>query len=456
MSLQIFVGVSMVICGALALRYQSYLFYYGSGLWAGTVAGIAGILGVTATKEGLVKPKWLCGGRKWQIHIFLAAVMVALSSAIVAAIFSTSGLVRDTQYDYSKVSVVMTITTLVPMLMYAYKLMYIFYDSKDVSDMTPDEETFEKRKSSGIMINAILLLLSLLQILLSFCSFGIALRVLCSKPNGRALLSPGSADGASEITMRREILGVGPEYYEARKDRLLRWLGHQGRTFTNHTPHGRSVLAKNIANSIYSHKMAEKRLYPRFVALQQSPSANYMQSSPAHHQQPIPFVIPAPISAPLQRSIIIPPGPLSLPAPVPPPYHHHHHPHYPQSLIVPIIPLPVRQPRSVTPVSVANSYERRNGGIVKGHRRRRGYTSSALSSSSVGGRSKRSNASSTVFPSRRRREIIEREQAAAEAAIDNQEKDVEITEEELSKTYTGLDRAVAEEFISNTMNPSSN
>ena len=93
----------MVICGALALRYQSYLFYYGSGLWAGTVAGIAGIAGVTATKEGLVKPRWLCGGRKWQIHIFLAAVMVALSSAIVAAIFSTSGLVRDTQYDYSKV-----------------------------------------------------------------------------------------------------------------------------------------------------------------------------------------------------------------------------------------------------------------------------------------------------------------------------------------------------------------
>jgi hypothetical protein len=32
------------------------------------------------------------------------------------------------------------------------------------------------------------------------------------------------------------------------------------------------------------------------------------------------------------------------------------------------------------------------------------------------------------------------------------EKDKEITEEEIGKTYTGLDRQAAEDFISNTMN----
>ncbi|CAG7826267.1 unnamed protein product [Allacma fusca] len=102
---QIVVGVSMVGCGTFALRYQSYLFYYGSGLWAGLLAGLAGILAIMETKTGLQKPKWLCGRRKWQIRIFLSAVIMALAAAVLTAIFSTTGLVRDTQYDYSKESI---------------------------------------------------------------------------------------------------------------------------------------------------------------------------------------------------------------------------------------------------------------------------------------------------------------------------------------------------------------
>ncbi len=95
---QVFIGGAMVICGSMALRYRSYLFYYGTGLWAGTLAGITGALVVMATKEGLPKPKWLCGGRKWQIHVVIAAAMLALTSAVLVSIFSTLGLMQDSMH----------------------------------------------------------------------------------------------------------------------------------------------------------------------------------------------------------------------------------------------------------------------------------------------------------------------------------------------------------------------
>jgi hypothetical protein len=89
----------MVVCGSLALRYRSYLFYYGTGLWAGTISGITGALVVMATKEGLPKPRWLCGGRKWQIHVMIAATMLALTASVLMSIFSTSGLMQDTMHS---------------------------------------------------------------------------------------------------------------------------------------------------------------------------------------------------------------------------------------------------------------------------------------------------------------------------------------------------------------------
>lgn len=91
---QIAVGASMAILGVLAIRYQSYLFYYGSGLWTGMVVGITGALCAMCTKSGLPKPKWFCGGQRWQVHVLLAMTMLSLSASVLLAIFSTAGLLQ--------------------------------------------------------------------------------------------------------------------------------------------------------------------------------------------------------------------------------------------------------------------------------------------------------------------------------------------------------------------------
>lgn len=91
---QIGIGASMAILGVLAIRYQSYLFYYGSGLWTGMMVGITGALCAMCTKSGLPKPSWFCGGRRWQVHVLLATTMVSLSASVLLAIFSTAGLLQ--------------------------------------------------------------------------------------------------------------------------------------------------------------------------------------------------------------------------------------------------------------------------------------------------------------------------------------------------------------------------
>lgn len=91
---QIGIGASMAILGVLAIRYQSYLFYYGSGLWTGMVVGITGALCTMCTKSGLPKPNWFCGGQRWQVHVLLATTMLSLSASVLLAIFSTAGLLQ--------------------------------------------------------------------------------------------------------------------------------------------------------------------------------------------------------------------------------------------------------------------------------------------------------------------------------------------------------------------------
>jgi hypothetical protein len=95
MEFQVAVGGVMVLIGVLAIRYQSYQFHNGTGLWAGLLSSITGLLQVMCTKRGVQKPSWLCGGNKWQIHSFLLAIVFSLFSVILLAIFSISGLLQD-------------------------------------------------------------------------------------------------------------------------------------------------------------------------------------------------------------------------------------------------------------------------------------------------------------------------------------------------------------------------
>jgi hypothetical protein len=265
---------------------------------------------------------------------------------------------------------------------------------QEMGTPTRDEETFERRKSSGIAINAVLLLLAMLEILLTFCSLGIALRILCrSVPSS---LFSNESGGGSQVTMH-EILGTGPEY-EARKDRLLRWLGHQRKNFllssssptTATVPQQQQRLQQQQQQhspSIISLSGPGYRNVPHLVALQPAqPRPNLYH--PQYHRQAIPA------------------GPYGYPVLVP----------------VPLCPLPVRRP--ITPALDA--------GTMESKRRRRSNRDRESQHSGGTMSSKRSAHSSKL-----RKKVREEKR--------------EVTEEEIGKTYTGLDRTMAEDFISSSM-----
>ena len=266
---------------------------------------------------------------------------------------------------------------------------------------TKDEEIFESRKSSGIAINAVLLLLAMLEILLTFCSLGIALRILCRSQTS-SLFSADS--GGSQVTMH-EILGTGPEY-EARKDRLLRWLGHQRKNFllSSSSPQQRHQVQqqqqyRNPAPSLvsvtgpgYPGQRNSGGLVPHLVALQPAQPRPILYHPQYHHRQ--------------NQSM----GPYGYPVLVP----------------VPFCPLPVRRP--ITPAHESSPTESK--------RRRQERRESLNNSGSTGTvSSKRSQQSSKKMRKKCKTE----------------DKANEITDEEIGKTYTGLDRTMAEDFISSSM-----
>ncbi|CAL8142563.1 unnamed protein product [Orchesella dallaii] len=390
---QIGIGASMAILGVLAIRYQSYLFYYGSGLWTGMVVGITGALCAMCTKSGLPKPKWFCGGQRWQVHVLLATTMLSLSASVLLAIFSTAGLLQ-------------TAKTMVGV---------------DMDDRTEDDETLDRRRSAGNIINSLLLLSSMLEVLLSFSTFGMAISVLCKSSYKASLLSSTGSSG-SENPASREMITSTTEY-QARKDRLLRWLGHQRRPFPG-LPHPRGTLRP-------------------YVIPAQSVASSYVL--PAAPPRPV-FTLPPNYPA----SITIPHPAYSIIMPM-------HHPTH-----MPVVPLPMRRPTTPAAASHAsvhaaaaahaNAHAHAHAHAHAGHHhgtlllvpddlRKHRSRQSSVSNLSVATRrsSKCSVASSSKM-------------SVARRICEEKNKEVEITEEEVSKTYTGLDRSVAEDFITQTMN----
>ncbi|CAG7726736.1 unnamed protein product [Allacma fusca] len=248
----------------------------------------------------------------------------------------------------------------------------------------------EKRKSSGIAITAVLQLLALLQILLCFCSLGITLRVICiNSYYKRNFLMQDSSDG-SYVT-KKEIAG---QEYEAKTDRLLCWLGYQKRQYFTRQ-------LKTTAQSVNRHPVRpqlEPRLYTRLIPAR----APAVQIPLQQHCNSLVFPKPYAIADP--RSILAPHG---LPPLIP----------FRAPLIMSLVPFPKCRPRSLGPPSIDNSSIKRRKVVS--------YCVNSLQDKRTGN--------------------------ALLQMSDDKSHEV-ITEEEVEKTYTGLDREIAEKFISNTMN----
>jgi len=134
-----------------------------------------------------------------------------------------------------------------------------------MSNPTIFEQAVEAQKTMGVYINAILLLLSLLEVLLCFSSFGIVIRALYkrrghsdSSSYGSLLSYCTSPQSRSSRIAIQEILGAGsgPEY-QARKDRLIRWL-----SLITNNPNSNSIVPSTRPTSAHGSQIIAIRPGP--------------------------------------------------------------------------------------------------------------------------------------------------------------------------------------------------
>lgn len=273
----------------------------------------------------------------------------------------------------------------------------------------------------------------MLEVLLSFSTFGMAISVLCKSNYKPSLLSSTGSSGSENQAARGDIIATTE--YQARKDRLLRWLGHQPRRTAFHgLPQPRGTLrpyvipAQSVASS-YVFPAAPSRpvftLPPNYPASITIPHPAYSIIMPMHAPAPVP-VVPLPMRRPT--------------TPAAASHHsaaHHHHQHQGTLLLV---PEEYRMKHHLQ--QIQQQHHAAAAAAAAAHNQRSRHSSVSNLSVATRRSSKCSVASSSKLSARR--------------ICEETNKELEITEEEVSKTYTGLDRSVAEDFIAHAMNDGNN
>lgn len=87
--IKLFLALLMVVLGALALALNAAMATLGVGLWAGAVAGLAGFLGVCASRRPYVQV--------YVVSFMCVAILCIVSSGLVI-ILSATAWARDDQF----------------------------------------------------------------------------------------------------------------------------------------------------------------------------------------------------------------------------------------------------------------------------------------------------------------------------------------------------------------------
>lgn len=279
-----------------------------------------------------------------------------------------------------------------------------------MGDKTIDDETLDKRRSAGNVINSLLLLASMLEVLLSFSTFGMAITVMC-KSNYKASLLSSTGSSGSENAPRGDVVATE---YQARKDRLLRWLGHQPR------------------RQPFPGLPQPRGAYRPYVIPAQSVHSSYMIPQP----RPVFTLPPAyPIPHPAYSFIM----PMHAPAPVP------------------VVPLPMRRPTTPAAASHISTAHHHQGTLLlvpdeyrMKHQLQQIQQQHHAAAAAGVQRSRHSSVSNLSVATRRSSKCSvasSSHKLNVRRICEETNKELEITEEEVSRTYTGLDRSIAEDFI---------
>lgn len=187
-ALKIACGCGLVIFGALALYQKASYARTASGVWAGIVIIISGVLGCFSVRTNASRP---------YVWSFFASCALAIIASVLVIIYSATGLARDSGFPGG------------------------FVRDAQTGDLIPVEQANLPAREGAMLINLALILLGVLDVLFTLPCCIICLRELCHCYSG----SEGA--GGSSLGLLGAPDSGGGSYIDDRSEWLMSWLGQQ-------------------------------------------------------------------------------------------------------------------------------------------------------------------------------------------------------------------------------------
>lgn len=404
--IKLFLALLMVALGVLALVLNAAMATLGVGLWAGAVAGLAGFLGVCASRRPYVQV--------YVVSFMCVAILCIVSSGLVI-ILSATAWARDDQRQRA-----------------------VYVDQETQQEVEVLGEVMVQRPA--VLVSGALVLLGVLDCIVSLACVAVCAREACGLHSKGADRVQGLSEGHN------------------RKERLYRWLGQQKTIFPIGSSHAPPRGVSSISQFVpLSSSDSSSSATPRKTLSDPTSPSSTLPSSTSHkiHKLTNGTSVPSHISSKTGQTSVpsilkpsalpaINPGSHSLPPPTtylpttkhqhlyPHPHDHHHSMHaqipmpYPRQgyprhfpphaahpslyyphLMTPMMPVPQQPTDQECHQRTSKKKEgRKHKGKKEKHEKQK--------------------------PKKAKKEL---------------------TDEQIERTYTGLDRELAEEFIDNTMEP---
>lgn len=420
-ALKIVCGSVLVGLGAAAIIQNAGMAWKGAGIAGGVVVIISGVLGAYAVRTGAIRP---------YVISFLFSCLCSLLASVVVIIFSSTGLAEDASAPYGVKQ---------------------DKDGNYISDLVAPS------REAAMLINTVLIIVSFLDIIFSLPSIIITLRELCHcydpsllthKPGqvradwlmswlGQQPGAPVLYSHASGVPYNKMGPGPGSPYrplMTRATPPFIQIPSDHSQPGSRHSPKdaphpSRSRTRSKSPNPRQVHAVNHHQTHPRAKSSRHPPQAQAGYGPPHYHHHPHHHL--APVHGPMLHPAAHYPSypPLELFAPMYPPSHPH---------IIPI-PHPMAVPGQwVWPGEWAGDWAEhqiypapeRHSSPSREDRRHRHQRDKD--------QRKRSRSKSQPKESHKRKKV-----RAGKGPTDS----------DIEKTYTGMDRDLAEEFIEQTMEP---
>ena len=156
-ALKVVSGCLLVGLGAAAMVQQAGYSRQATGIWAGVVVIISGVLGAWTIRTGALRGS---------VIGFLLSSVLSLISSVVVIIYSATGLARDASQPYG------------------------LRRDEDGNLVVWEEGVIVPNREAAMLINTLLIIMGVLDVIFSLPSIIISLREVCQCYNPSLLLPP--------------------------------------------------------------------------------------------------------------------------------------------------------------------------------------------------------------------------------------------------------------------------